>query len=371
MTIKVMCVFGTRPEAIKMAPIIRELKRRDGIVCQVVVTAQHREMLDQVLDIFGVIPDRDLNIMKPNQTLAQSAASIFTGMDQVLVDLKPDWVLVQGDTTTVMTGALTAVYRQVKVGHVEAGLRTDDKLQPFPEEINRRVTSVVADLHFAPTEEAKSNLLRENIAEKDIVVTGNTAIDTLMMLGEKPLTPAVEEILRKAGGRTLVLVTAHRRENFGEPIEHICQAIKALGEQFGDEIEIVYPVHLNPNIQAPVQRILGGLPNIQLLEPLDYLSLVQLEKAAKLILTDSGGIQEEATALGKPTLVLRETTERPEGVTAGVLKLVGSEMEVILEEAVHLLTDSAAYDEMAHPSTVYGDGQAAKRIVDAILQRGA
>lgn len=366
--LKVMTIFGTRPEAIKMAPVVQALKKTPEIECQVVVTAQHREMLDQVLQIFGIVPDRDLNIMQPNQSLAQSAASILTGLDAVLTDLKPDWVLVQGDTTTVMVGSLAAGYRRIRIGHVEAGLRTNDKWQPFPEEINRRITSVIADLHFAPTEEARQNLLLENIPSKSIVVTGNTAIDTLRMSGDQPLTDDVKHILGAVGNRDLILVTAHRRENFGEPIESICQALKWLAETFRNSVSLVYPVHLNPNIQEPVHRILGDVENIQLVEPLDYLSLIQLEKKAKLILTDSGGIQEEATALGIPTLVLRETTERPEGVEAGVLKLAGSHTATIIDSASRLLTDEAAYRSMANASDVYGDGKAAQRIVEALLK---
>lgn len=369
--LRVLSIFGTRPEAIKMAPVVKALEASPGIRSRVCVTAQHREMLDQVLDLFKITPDIDLNLMRPNQSLAQLTAQILENIDPVLAEEHPDWVLIQGDTTTVMAASLAAFYRGIKVGHVEAGLRTNDKLQPFPEEINRRIASVTADLHFAPTQLSRENLLREGIPDQHIVVTGNPAIDALQMIVKLPAPAQVDAWIKEwgiaEGKRWLVLITAHRRENFGEPIEAICEAIKTLALHYGDSIRLVYPVHLNPNIQGPVKRILGEVPGVTLLPPLEYLSLVHLMKASTLILTDSGGIQEEATGLGKPTLVLREKTERPEGVTAGVLKLVGTDPEKIVTETKRLLDDPKAYDAMAHAENPFGDGRAAERIVKSLL----
>ncbi len=369
--LRVLSIFGTRPEAIKMAPVIKALEAADGIDSRVCVTAQHREMLDQVLELFKITPDIDLNLMRPNQSLAQLTAQILENIDPVLADEHPDWVLIQGDTTTVMAASLAAFYRGIKVGHVEAGLRTNDKLQPFPEEINRRIASVTADLHFAPTQLSRENLLHEGIPDRHIVVTGNPAIDALHMIVKLPDPPLVDAWIKEwgiaEGKRRLVLITAHRRENFGEPIEAICEAIKTLALNYGDSLRLVYPVHLNPNIQGPVNRILGNVSGVTLLPPLEYLSLVHLMKASTLILTDSGGIQEEATGLGKPTLVLREKTERPEGVTAGVLKLAGTDPEKIVTETKHLLDDPKAYDAMAHAENPFGDGRAAERIVKGLL----
>ena len=366
--LKVLSIFGTRPEAVKMAPVVRELAARPGIEAKVCVTAQHREMLDQVLEIFQITPDIDLNLMQPGQSLAALTARVFTYLEPILLDTQPDWVLVQGDTTTVMAAALLAFYHQIKVGHVEAGLRTGDKFQPFPEEINRRVAGVVADLHFAPTEWSRQNLLRENTSDKQIVVTGNPAIDALQWVVKQPFD--IQSLKIPSLGRPevrTVLVTAHRRENFGQPLENICRAIDWMANHYAGKVHFVYPVHLNPNVQEPAYRILGNQPHVTLLAPLDYLSLVNVMKLATIVLTDSGGIQEEAPGLGVPTLVLRETTERPEGVQAGTLKLIGTDQDVIITETRRLLDDSAARAAMAGAKNPYGDGHAAERIVDAIL----
>jgi UDP-N-acetylglucosamine 2-epimerase (non-hydrolysing) len=351
-------------------------------------------MLDQVLDLFDIRPDYDLNLMRDDQSLADLSASIFTHLDPVLTDFQPDWILAQGDTTTVAITSLLAYYRRVRFGHVEAGLRTRDKWQPFPEEINRRVAGVIADLHFAPTDWARQNLLREGVDDAIIKVTGNPVIDALNVVKQQPEPEEVTRLLkqlnfspvtarneavsspgrgllreehpRNDGQKKLVLVTAHRRENFGQPLDDICEALKQLAAR-GD-VEIVYPVHLNPNVQKPVHRLLDNVPHITLLPPLDYLPLVHLMKRANLILTDSGGIQEEAPAFGVPALVLREVTERPEGVAAGVLKLVGTDTSRIVREANRLLDDPSAHAEMARASNPYGDGHAARRIVEALLE---
>ena len=369
--IRVMTVFGTRPEAIKLAPIIQQLDKHHRFKSIPVITAQHREMLDQVLNLFKIKPTRDLDLMRENQSLASLTASIFTHLDPILEEFKPDWMLVQGDTTTVMAATLAAYYRRIKIGHVEAGLRTGDKWQPFPEEINRRVTSVTADYHFAPTEWARNNLLREGIADELIKVTGNTIIDALTQITTLPIPKEIEDLLRKkeilSGEKQLIIVTAHRRENFGTPIEDICAALQSLAKRYKDRIEIIYPVHLNPNINKPVYELLSNIPNITLLPPLEYLSLVHLLKHAHLILTDSGGIQEEATGLGIPCLVLREVTERPEGIDAGVLKLIGTDTNTIVNKAAHLLDDQFAYQTMAHAANPYGDGKAAIKIVETLL----
>lgn len=371
---RVIVIFGTRPEAVKMAPVIQALREHpDRIDVKVCVTAQHREMLDQVLAAFDITPDIDLDLMVPNQKLAELTARIFTGLDPILTEYQPDWLLIQGDTTTVMSAAILGYYKRVNIGHVEAGLRTHDKWQPFPEEVNRRIASVVADLHFAPTENNRQNLLRESIPDEIIKVTGNTAIDALRIISQKPAPTEVlrllDEIGVSDGKRRLVLVTAHRRENFGQPILDICQALKQLAEAYQDEITLVYPVHLNPNIQDPVYQTLSGIDNIRLLPPLDYLPLVHLMKHATLILTDSGGIQEEAPSLGVPTLVLRERTERQEGVTAGTLKLVGTNPETILSMAQQLLNDPRSHAAMAGAVNPYGDGHAAEHIVAALLAK--
>ena len=367
----VMTVFGTRPEAIKLAPVIQQLRADERFTSQIVVTGQHREMLDQVLDFFSIQPDRDLNLMKQDQELASLTASLFTHLDPVLAEMKPDWLLVQGDTTTVMAAALNAYYRQIKVGHVEAGLRTGDKWQPFPEEINRRIAGAVADLHFAPTDWAHDNLLREGVPESAIKITGNTIIDALQQIVKKPTPEQIQKLLASKGihinGKKLIVVTAHRRENFGEPIKAICKALIRLAENFNHEIEIVYPVHLNPNIQEPVNALLKGVGNITLMPPLEYLSLVHLLKNAYMILTDSGGIQEEATGLGIPCLVLRAVTERPEGVEAGILKLVGTDTETIVSTATNVLTDPITHAAMAKSANPYGDGKAAEKIISYLI----
>jgi UDP-N-acetylglucosamine 2-epimerase (non-hydrolysing) len=374
--LKVLSVFGTRPEAVKMAPVVRRLAQTPGIDARVCVTAQHRQMLDQVLRLFQIKPDYDLDLMRDDQGLAELSAAIFTHLDPVLVDFEPDWVLVQGDTTTVAIAALLAYYRRIRVGHVEAGLRTFDKWQPFPEEINRRVAGVVADLHFAPTEWTRRNLLREGIDDRLIVVTGNPVIDALQFAAKQAEPELVNQLIGRLGvgrrdpgeiDRRLILVTAHRRENFGEPLEDICKALIGLASR-GD-VEIVYPVHLNPNVQEPVNRLLDNVPHISLLPPLDYLPLIHLMKHARLILTDSGGIQEEAPAFGIPVLVLREVTERPEGVEAGTVKVVGTDTERILKEANCLLDDPAAHARMAQAANPFGDGHAAEKIVQALLDR--
>jgi len=366
---RILSVFGTRPEAVKMAPVVQELSRTTGVESLVCVTAQHRQMLDQVLGLFDIRPDIDLDLMRDDQSLAELSAVIFRELDPVLADIKPDWVLVQGDTTTVAIAALLAYYRHIRVGHVEAGLRTYDKWQPFPEEINRRVAGISADLHFAPTEWTRRNLLQEHVPDSSIVVTGNPVIDALVQVSKRPLPGEVIELLGKLeigpGSKRLVLVTAHRRENFGLPLERICMALKQLAER-GD-VEIVYPVHLNPNVQGPVYRLLSHTPHITLLSPMDYAPLVHLMKNSYLILTDSGGIQEEAPAFGVPVLVLREVTERPEGIEAGTLKLVGTETASIVRNANLLLDNTDTHAIMAQAVNPFGDGHAAERIVRALF----
>lgn len=350
-----------------MAPVVLELGRTSRMESRVCVTAQHRQMLDQVLDLFAIRPDFDLDLMQPGQSLAEMTARVFTHLDPVLADLQPDWVLVQGDTTTVASAALLAYYHRIKVGHVEAGLRTNDKYQPFPEEINRRVAGVVADLHFAPTQWSRANLLRENVPDECIVVTGNPAIDALNWVASQPFDFSSLQLGERDPDSRLVLVTAHRRENFGRPLEDICLALKTLADHYRGAVHFVYPVHLNPNVQAPVYRLLGNVPHIHLLPPLDYLPMVNVMRRAALVLTDSGGLQEEAPGLGVPTLVMRNTTERPEGVEAGTLKLVGTDPQTIITEARRLLDDRAAHAAMAGAVNPYGDGHAAPRIVKAIL----
>jgi UDP-N-acetylglucosamine 2-epimerase (non-hydrolysing) len=368
--LKILSIFGTRPEAVKMAPIVRLLKQTSGVESRVCVTAQHRQMLDQVLELFQIKPDYDLDLMRGGQSLAQISASIFTHLDPVLAEFKPDWILVVGDTTTVVTSSQLAYYHRIKLGHVEAGLRTHNKWHPFPEEINRRIATVIADLHFAPTDWSKGNLLREGVEEKNILVTGNSVIDALHFVAQQPEPREITELLERLElgrleGRRLILVTAHRRENFGQPLENICFALKELASR-GD-VEIVDPVHLNPNVQEPFNRILKGMPHVTLLPPLDYLPMVHLMKHSNLILTDSGGLQEEAPSFGVPVLVMRETTERPEGVEAGTLKIVGTNSRDIVREATCLLDDPAAYETMAKATNPYGDGRTAERIVSALL----
>ncbi len=352
-----------------MAPVVKELEKYpDQIISRVCVTAQHREMLDQILHLFDIKPDHDLNLMRPHQTLAQITAKVLTELTPVIETEQPDWLLVQGDTTTVMAASIAAFYQGVKVGHVEAGLRTGDKHQPFPEEINRRIAGVVADLHFAPTDWSRNNLLREGVSPELVVKTGNTVIDALLMVTAKPYDPASGPLAGIPWDKRIIMITAHRRESFGQPLENICTALKEIAQRYQDEIHIVYPVHLNPNVQKPVHKHLGNIPNITLLPPLDYQPLVHLMKHCTLALTDSGGIQEEAPGLGKPVLVLRSKTERPEGVKAGTVKLVGTNRDKIIEETIRLLDDSVAYASMAQAVNPYGDGQAAGRIVEALLQ---
>ena len=337
------------------------------------MTAQHREMLDQVLNLFHIVPDYDLNLMQPNQSLAEISAAILTNLDPLLVRIQPNWVILQGDTTTVVATALLAFYRQIKVGHVEAGLRTGNKWQPFPEEINRRIAGVIADLHFAPTEQNRLNLLKEGISPDMIAVTGNPVIDALKIISAEPEPSDVKQLLDglgvTGGDRRLVIITAHRRENFGKPLEAICEAIAQLAETYRDHVAFVYPVHLNPNVQKPVYNLLSGIANVKLIPPLDYLPLVHLMKHATLVMTDSGGIQEEAPGLGIPTLVLREVTERPEGIEAGTLRLVGTDPSRIVAECRRLLDDPAAHQAMAKAVNPFGDGHAAGRIVARLLEQ--
>ncbi len=370
--IKVLSVLGTRPEAVKLAPVIHALNKAPGIESMVCITAQHRDMLDQVLRVFNIRPDFDLDLMRPDQSLAEMSAAIFTHLDPVLAAQKPDWVIVQGDTTTVMASAINAYYRQIKVGHVEAGLRTFDKWQPFPEEINRRIAGTVADLHFAPTQRNRDNLIREGVSEANIVITGNPVIDAVRWIAAQPIPSEISALLKNLnagalGSNRLVLVTAHRRENFGAPLEQICTAINQLADEYNGTVKFVYPVHRNPNVQEPVYRMLGKNLNITLLPPLDYLPLVHLLRNSTLVLTDSGGIQEEAPGFGIPTLVLREVTERPEGVEAGVLKLVGTDTDRIVNTARSLLDNAGEYQLMARATNPFGDGNAAERIVRALL----
>jgi UDP-N-acetylglucosamine 2-epimerase (non-hydrolysing) len=366
---KVLSVFGTRPEAIKMAPVVKALARHPHITSRVCVTAQHRQMLDQVLALFALQPDYDLNVMQPNQSLAQLTAQALIKLDEVIRQEKPDWVLAQGDTTTAMVASLAAFYHHpdgIQYGHIEAGLRTWDKLHPFPEEINRRIADAVCDRHFAPTELSRDNLLREGIPAQSILVTGNTVIDALLDVAERPYDWSSGELATVPRHQRLVLVTAHRRENFGAPLQNICAALTELARRY-PQVQFVYPVHLNPNVQNVVRARLAAIANITLLPPLEYLPLVQLLKHSELALTDSGGLQEEAPSLGKPVLVLRDVTERPEGVTAGTVKLVGTETATIVNETARLLDDQAAYAAMAHAVNPYGDGHASERIVASLL----
>ncbi|WP_298462017.1 non-hydrolyzing UDP-N-acetylglucosamine 2-epimerase [uncultured Mitsuokella sp.] len=363
-----MTVFGTRPEAIKMAPIVLELQKHpDTIEPVVAVTAQHREMLDQVLNLFHIKPDHDLNIMAAGQTLFDITTKAMCGLDKVLTEEKPDIVLVHGDTTTTFAGALAAYYHQTTVGHVEAGLRTHNKYSPFPEEMNRRLTGCIADLNFAPTETSEQNLLAENAAPESIFVTGNTVIDALHHTVRDDFA-FDDELLQHVdfAHKRVILVTTHRRENLGEPMRHVYKALKALTEEF-DDVEIVFPVHKNPKVREVVNAELGGLEKVHLIDPLDYEPFANLMNKAYLILTDSGGVQEEAPALGKPVLVLRDTTERPEAVLAGTVKLIGTDRERVYAEAKKLLTDKDEYSRMAEAVNPYGDGQAARRIIHAIL----
>lgn len=372
-TKKISVVFGTRPEAIKLCPVVLALKADPAFDCKVCVTGQHREMLQQVLDVFDVVPDEDLKLMQPNQTLAGLTARALTSLDDYLVKEKPDVVMVQGDTTTVLAGALAAFYHHIPVAHVEAGLRTWNMESPWPEEANRQLTTRLAKWHFCPTENNRQNLLKEGVPAENIYVTGNTVIDALHMAREMVVKnpPKIEgvpaEWFESGNNPRMVLITGHRRENFGEGFEHICAAIKKLAEEF-PETHFVYPVHLNPNVREPVNRILGGHcgANVHLIEPQSYLPFVALMNRAHLILTDSGGVQEEAPSLGKPVLVMRDTTERPEAVTAGAVKLVGTDAADIYSGAKELLVSQKSYEKMARSLNPYGDGQAVRRIVDIL-----
>ena len=367
----VMTIIGTRPEAIKLVPMVLELQSRPSefksVVC---VTGQHREMLDQVLEAFNVSADFDLNLMAPNQSLAQVTARASTGLDEVYAKVKPDVALVQGDTTTAFCGALVGHYHKVKIGHVEAGLRTGNKFSPFPEEINRRLVGRLADLHFPPTEHSKQALLNEGVDPANIFVTGNTVIDSLMLTRQRvtqQMPKDAQPIAPLIADKTVVLVTGHRRESHGQGFENICQAIRNVADQFKDAV-FVYPVHLNPNVQEPVNRILGQHKRIHLVDPLSYEPFVWLLNESDIVLTDSGGVQEEAPSFGKPVLVMRDTTERPEGVAAGNAKLVGTSQEAIESELTELLTNPAAYEAMSTAKNPYGDGTASKQIADALTQ---
>lgn len=375
---KILSIFGTRPEAIKMAPVVKELERYpDRFQSRVCVTAQHRRMLDQVLDLFHICPDHDLNIMRPGQDLWDITCNVLQGLKPILADERPDMVLVHGDTTTMMAAALAAYYCRIPVGHVEAGLRTRDKFAPFPEEVNRRVSGVLADVHFAPTEAARRNLVREGVTDGAIHVTGNTVVDALLTVAARiDNDPGLQSSL--AGhfdflnpDKRLILVTGHRRENFGDGFENICRALTDIATAFTD-VEILYPVHLNPNVREPVRRLLGtNTPgNVHLVEPVDYLPFVYLMKRAHLIITDSGGVQEEAPSLGKPVLVMRDTTERPEAVAAGTVVLVGTDRERIVSETARLLNNDHDYRMMSRAHNPYGDGVAAGRIADILHGMG-
>ncbi len=369
---KVLSVFGTRPEAIKLAPLVRELEAQPGIVSRVCVTAQHREMLDQVLEIFHIRPHHDLAIMKKGQSLFDTTVRALSALEGVLDSEQPDVVVVQGDTTTTFAASLAAYYKKVPVAHVEAGLRTGDKHNPFPEEINRRLTDVLTDLYFAPTARSRQNLLAEGVPAERVFVTGNTVIDALQLLARELESPEVarqveERFFRETGvrlgQRRLVLVTGHRRESFGAGMEGLCQGIRQVARH-NEDVEVLYAVHLNPNVQEPVKRILGGEERVHLVPPQDYLTFVWLMNRAHIILTDSGGIQEEAPALGKPVLVARQTTERPEAIEAGVARLVGTDSGTIFRAAQELLDDPSEYDRMARAVNPFGDGKASQRIVD-------
>jgi UDP-N-acetylglucosamine 2-epimerase (hydrolysing) len=371
---KILTVFGTRPEAIKMAPVVQEFRKHRAIDARVCVTAQHRQMLDQVLHLFEIVPDYDLDVMRPDQSLADVTRSVLQGVDGVLARFEPDLVLVHGDTTTTLSASIGAFYRHIPVAHVEAGLRTSNIYSPWPEEMNRRVTDAISSLYFAPTESARRNLLAEGVKEAQIVVTGNTVIDALLKVverlrGDRDLRAALSDKLPFMDERRpLILVTGHRRENFGKKFEGFCGALRRIAIE-RPAVQIVYAVHLNPQVQAPVRRILSGLPNVALIGPQDYLPFVYLMMCASVIVTDSGGIQEEAPALGKPVLVTRDTTERPEAIEAGTARLVGTDIDSIVGAVTTLLDDPAEYARMARAHNPYGDGLASERILAAILAR--
>lgn len=368
---KVLMVFGTRPEAVKCIPVVQELRKRNGTEVKVCVTAQHREILDQVLDQLKLTPDYDLNLMRPSPTLTDITSDVLTAIGKILDMEKPDRVLVQGDTTTTMATALAAYYRQIPVGHIEAGLRSGNNYSPWPEEINRKVVGVIADMHFAPTYKARDNLLKENVPESSIHITGNTVIDALFEVkrqlnGIKRYHPALKPVAKATRGKNkrLIMVTSHRRENWGAGLRGICTALRTLADR-GD-VHIVYPIHPNPKVRGPVEEILSDHEHISLIEPLDYLPFVELMCRSHLIMTDSGGVQEEAPALGKPVLVLRDTTERPEGIESGNAILVGVDTRTIIEQAERLLDDENAYLAMSQAHNPYGDGKAAKRISEHV-----
>ena len=367
---KVLLVFGTRPEAIKMAPVYEVLKATPGLDVRVAVTAQHREMLDQVLRLFGIEPDYDLNVMKPGQGLTEITAAVLAGLKPVLEEYAPNLLLVHGDTTTTLSASLAAYYQQIPVGHVEAGLRTGNIYSPWPEEINRKVTGTIARLHFAPTEKAASNLKSEAVSADRISITGNTVIDALLEVvkrleNDPHKSAAFDAEFGIDPTKRLLLVTGHRRESFGDGFGRICSALTRIAER--DDVQIIYPVHLNPNVKGPVETSLGALERVRLISPQDYLPFVHLMRRADIILTDSGGVQEEAPSLGKPVLVMRETTERPEAVDAGTVKLVGTDADLIFGETKTLLDDQTAYEAMSRAHNPYGDGRASQRIRDAIL----
>lgn len=371
MAIRVVSVFGTRPEAIKMAPIVRALRESDMFDSSVCVTAQHRGMLDQVLDFFDIQPEYDLNLMRAGQSLADVTARVLTGVLPLVEEVAPDIVLVHGDTNTTMSASLACYYAQVPVGHVEAGLRTGDPYSPWPEEMNRRLTGAMSHLHFAPTEESRTNLVRENVPDNRIVVTGNTVIDALLWTRSAVAGDAsrLEDLARRftflSRDRKLVLVTGHRRENFGPGFESVCHALSRIADR-GD-VDVLYPVHLNPSVKGPVERLLGDHPSVHLIEPVDYPTFVYLMDRCEIILTDSGGVQEEAPSLGKPVLVMRDTTERPEAITAGTVKLVGTDSDLIIDEATRLLEDTSVYEAMSKAHNPYGDGSAAPRILQRMI----
>ncbi len=360
----ILFIFGTRPEAIKMAPVLNEAKAR-GLSTVVCTTAQHRQMLDQVLELFDIEPDYDLDLMTPGQTLSSLTARLVEQLDRVVSEVRPDWILVQGDTTSAMAGALVSFYHRVKIGHIEAGLRTFDNHHPFPEEVNRRIIDIMADAYFPPTETTAENLRRENIPDDRIFVTGNTVIDALLDVADRPFNWDASPLRQISRERPITLITAHRRESFGAPFREICRAIRDLAEMYPD-VQFVYPVHLNPNVQKPVKEILVGAENIILLPPAEYIDFTQLMKHACLILTDSGGVQEEGPTFGAPVLVMRETTERPEGVEAGVATLVGTDRERIVTEAGRILSQVVENQPPVLGPNPYGDGKASARILDAI-----
>lgn len=363
--IKVMTIFGTRPEAIKMAPLVKELQKRNEIECIVCVTAQHRQMLDQVLDTFEITPDYDLDIMKQGQTLGEVTTRALNGLEEVIKNVKPDIVLVHGDTTTTFAGALAAFYNMTSIGHVEAGLRTYDKYSPYPEEMNRQMVSCLADMNFAPTNLSRDNLLKEGRKPENIYVTGNTVIDAMKTTIRDSYT---HEVFDWIGDSRMILLTAHRRENLGEPMRHFFKAIKRIVDEFPD-VKVVYPIHMNPKVREVANEIFATSDRIRLIEPLEVFDFHNFQNKAYIILTDSGGIQEEAPSLGKPVLVLRDTTERPEGIEAGTLKLVGTSEEKVYEETKKLLEDKKEYEKMSKASNPYGDGHASVKIVDAIIER--